>query len=144
MNLHTAVLPFHILILVYVAWTVLHADHMAFSWIRGKVNTLDEKKVNRLHRHTWYGLVGMIVTGVLMFIPLHEFLLTRPQFYVKMAFVLALVINGFVIGHLQKVAFNKSFKELTAREKIPLFISGAVSTLCWLGAAAGGFYLLPD
>jgi hypothetical protein len=144
MNLHQIFLPVHLAILAFVAWTVVHADHMAFSWIRGKVAHLDEAKVKRLHRHTWYGLLGMIVTGILMFIPLREFLLTRPQFYAKMAFVLGLVINGFVIGRLQKVAFNKTFKELTAREKIPLFISGAVSTLCWVFAAIGGFYLLPD
>lgn len=144
MNLHEIFLPVHLITLAYVAWTIIHADHMAFSWIRGKAARLDEQKVKRLHLHTWYGLIGMIVTGLLMFIPLHEFLLTRVQFYVKMAFVLGLVINGFAIGHLQKVAFNKSFKELSTREKIPLFISGAVSTLCWLGAAAGGFYLLPD
>jgi hypothetical protein len=143
MNLHEIFLPVHLLILVFVAWTVVHADHMGFAWVRGKVRTLDERKVARLHRHTWYGLIGMIITGVLMFIPLHTFLLARPQFYAKMAFVFALNINGFAIGRLQKVAFVKSFKELSTREKLPLMISGAVSTLCWLGAAAGGFYLLP-
>jgi hypothetical protein len=144
MNLHQIFLPVHLAILAFVAWTVIHADHMAFSWIRGRVTHLDEAKVRRLHRHTWYGLIGMIITGILMFIPLREFLLTRPQFYAKMAFVAGLVVNGFVIGHLQKVAFNKTFKELTVREKIPLFISGAVSTLCWIFAAIGGLYLIPD
>lgn len=85
----------------------------------------------------------MIITGFLMFWPMREYLFTRPQFYAKMAFVVTLIVNGFVIGHLQDVATKKWFKELTLKEKLPLFISGGVSTLAWLGAAIGGFYILP-
>jgi hypothetical protein len=143
MNLSDSILPVHLLILAFIAWTVVHADHMGFNWIRGKTKVLDGNKVGKLHRNTWIGLAGMILTGFIMFWPLREYLLTRPQFYVKMAFVLALIINGFVIGRLQKVALTKAFKDLTVYEKLPLIISGAVSTLCWLGAAAGGYYLLP-
>ncbi len=144
MSLHEIVLPIHLFTLGFIAWTVLCADHMAFEWMRGKTQVLDEAKVRRLHKHTWIGLCAMIATGLLMFWPIHEYLLTRPQFYAKMAFVVTLITNGFVIGHLQKVALAKSFKELTFREKLSLIISGLVSTLAWLGAAAGGFYLIPD
>lgn len=142
MDLSQILLPVHLIILAFVVWTVAHADHMGFNWIRGKSRTLDEAKVRRLHIHTWLGLCGMILTGILLFWPLHEYLLTRPQFYVKMVFVAMLVINGFVIGSLQKVALTKSYAELTWKEKLPLMISGAVSTLGWLGAAAGGYYLV--
>lgn len=144
MNLNDiVVLPLHLLVLAYVAWTVYRADHMGFDWIRGKIRVLDEARVEKLHLHTWLGLTGMIVTGLLLFWPARDYLLARPQFYVKMVFVGALIINGLVIGNLQKVALRRSYAELSTREKLPLMISGAVSTLSWLGASALAFFLLP-
>ena len=144
MDINDIILPLHLFILALTAWNIVLADHMAFSWIRGKVNMLRKEETMKYHKRMWIGLIGMIITGVMMFWPMREFLLTRPQFYVKMLFVLGLVANGFVIGKLQHVATKQWYKELTLKEKVPLFISGAVSTLCWLGAAVGGFYLIPD
>jgi hypothetical protein len=144
MDLHQIFLPVHLIILAYAVWTIIQADRMAMSWVFGKSRTLDAKKVNRHHRNVWIALSGMIVTGLLMFWPLREFLLTRPQFYAKMAFVLTLVINGFIIGRLQNVAIEKPYAELTLKEKLPLFLSGGISGLCWILAAIGGFYLIPD
>jgi hypothetical protein len=138
------ILPLHLLSLLYVAWNIVHADHLGFQWIRGKVLKLDEKKVYKYHKGSWIGLSLMITTGLLLFWPMREFLMTRPQFYIKMAFVVTLIVNGFVIGSLQKTATTKMFTSLTTREKIPLFVSGAVSTLAWFGAAATAFYLLPE
>ncbi|MEZ0209115.1 MAG: hypothetical protein ACAH17_02995 [Candidatus Paceibacterota bacterium] len=143
MDASQILLPLHLLTLTFVIFTVVQADHMGFAWIRGKIAVLKEDKVRTLHRNTWLGLCGMILTGFLMFWPMREYLLTRPQFFAKMAFVLTLIVNGFVIGHLQKVALTKSFKELSLKEKLPLMISGIVSTLGWLGAMLGGYYLLP-
>jgi hypothetical protein len=137
-------LPLHFIVLGFTAWNVVLADHMGFSWIRGKVKTLDAREVKKYHYRVWTGLVLMIVTGFFLFWPLREFLLTRTQFYVKMAFVAALVINSFVIGFLQETSITKTYASLTFKEKLPLFISGAVSTVCWILTAAAGFYLIPD
>ena len=136
-------LPLHFASLTYVAWNVLHADHMGFKWIRGTIPTLDEKKVRKYHYGTWIGLGLMITTGSLLFLQSYKYLLTRPQFYVKMGFVVALIINGFILGSLQKTAINKSYASLSIIEKIPLFLSGGASTLCWLGAMAGEYFLFP-
>lgn len=145
MNLSDIVLPLHLLTLTFVAWTVIRADHMGFNWIRGNVRVLDAGKVAKLHTQTWYGLAGMIVTGLVLFWPAHEYILSSslPQFVMKMAFVSALIFNGFVIGSLQKIALTKSYKELTLGEKFPLILSGGISTLSWLGAATMAFFLLP-
>lgn len=138
------ILPLHLLALAYAAWNIVHADHMGFTWMRGKVATLDPQVVAKYHRGSWIGLSLMIATGLALFWPMREFLLTRPQFFVKMAFVATLVCNGFVIGKLQKTAETKTFASLSFTERLPLFISGAVSTLCWIGAALGGLFLIPD
>ncbi len=138
------ILPLHLLSLAYVAWNIFHADHMGFSWVRGKVHTLDEKRVRKYHRGTWVGLVLMITTGVLLFIPMREYLLGRPQFFMKMAFVFTLICNGLVIGTLQKTATSRPYASLTSKEKAPLFISGAISTICWIGAAVTALFLVEE
>lgn len=138
------ILPLHLFSLLFVAWNIVRADHKGFLWIRGKVETLSPAEISPLHRNTWIGLVGMIVTGILLFLPMKDYLLTRPQFYAKMAFVLTLIINGFVIGKLQYVAETSAYSALSLRQKLPLFISGAISTLCWFGAATMAFFLVED
>lgn len=109
--------------------------------MRGKEVTLDEKKVKTYHHHTWIGLGLMIMTGFLLFWPMHEYLLTRWQFFVKMAFVVTLICNGFVINHLMKTATKQTFKNLTFSQKIPLLVSGAVSTCAWVGAAIMALFI---
>lgn len=110
------------------------ADHQGLSWIRGKRETLDLKRVTLYHRLIWVGLVGMITTGGIMAWPLSSYLVTVPAFLLKMAFVVTLFINGLVIGHLVKVATERSFASLSWRERLPLLVSGAVSTTAWIGA----------
>lgn len=58
-----------------------------------------------------------------------------------MGFVFALIINSFFIGSLMKTAFNHSFKSLALSEKLPLFISGSISGISWLGAIISAFNL---
>ncbi len=137
------ILPIHLLVLSFIAWNVVVADHMGFNWIRGKTRVLDALIVKKYHRRVWIGLGLMILTGLFLFWPLREFLLSRQQFYVKMTFIIILIINGFAVGKLQKVAETRTFLSLSLQERIPLFVSGTVSTLAWLGAAFGGLYLIP-
>lgn len=134
-------LPLHLLTLLYIAWTIYHADHMGYEWIRGNVLTIDKKKAQVYHRHTWIALGFMIITGFLVFFPEREYFLTRWQFFVKMAFVVTLICNGFVINYLMKTATKHAFKDLTLSQKIPLLISGAVSTIAWLGATVMAFFI---
>jgi len=144
MDASSIFLPIHILALIYVAWNIFHADHMGFNWMRWKVSTLDKELIAKYHRGSWIGLGIMIMSGFVLFYPMREFLLSRPQFYVKMGFVLALIINGVAIGHLSKISTEKSFVSLSTTEKIPLFISGAVSTISWIGATVTAFLLIPE
>lgn len=144
MNLNDIILPLHLLVLLYAVWNIFHADHLGLKWITGKINVLHKEDIRKYHVRVWIGLIGMIITGFIMFWPMHEYLLTRWQFLLKISFVIALVANGFAIGSIQDVATKKRFKELTLREKIPLFISGAVSSIGWIGAAIMAFFIIPD
>lgn len=138
------ILPFHLLVLLFSAWNIFHADHLGFSWMTGNRKVLEESDMRKYHIRVWIGLIGMMVTGFIMFWPMREYLLGRWQFLLKMSFVLALIGNGFAIGSIQKIATRKEFKNLSMREKLPLLFSGAISTIGWLGAATAAFFLIPD
>ena len=125
---------FHISSLVFVVVITLLADSEGFSWLLGKKEMLNEKVVHKLHKFMWLGLLLMIFTGFIMFWPLREYLLTHTPFQIKMAFVLALLINAVFIGKLSKVASEKPFKELSKKQKFLLLVSGMVSFVGWIGA----------
>jgi hypothetical protein len=137
-------LPLHLLSLLYILWNIAHADHLGFSWMRGKIKILNEEKVHVYHRGSWVGLSCMLFTGFLLFLPMREYLLTRPQFYIKMAFVITLICNGFVIGKLQKTATTKTYASLSFYEKAPLVTSGAISITAWIGSIVTSFYLIEE
>lgn len=143
MNLSDIFLPLHLTSLAFVVWNVVQADHMGFTWMTGKVDTLNKEKVQKHHTRLWVGLSLMITTGVMLAWPVREYLLTHPQFYIKMAFVITLIANGFIIGALQDLAITRKFSTLSLSEKLPLFISGGLSTLSWIGAATTALFLLP-
>lgn len=113
---------------------ILFADHEGLAWVRGKKETLSAKTMIILHRLVWVGLGVMILTGAIMFWPLKDYLLYAPAFYIKMFFVFVLVINSFFINHFMQLAIEKPFASLSLEEKRPLLISGAVSSISWIGA----------
>ncbi|MEK7613662.1 MAG: hypothetical protein AAB439_02185 [Patescibacteria group bacterium] len=129
----------HVTTLALLLCAVAFADHEAFAWLRGKKETLSKKILMRVHLFTWAGLLVMVTTGVQMALPLADFLVTNVAFYFKMFFVSALIINAVVIGFLLNVAAERSFASLSRKERIPLFISGGVSTVSWIGAIVSAF-----
>jgi hypothetical protein len=76
----------------------------------------------------------MIATGLYMAWPALPTLLTLPLFQLKMGFVVALAINALCIGFFIKTATTTPYGALSMQQKAPLLISGAVSTLSWIGA----------
>lgn len=144
MDIETIVLPLHILSIIFTAYQIAHAEHLGLLWARGKVEKIELKLVTKYHNRTWFGFALIITTGLILFYPMREFLLSRPQFYVKMGFVAAIFINSFVVGTLLKIPTEQSFASLSLKKKTPLMISGAISTVSWLGAIAGGFFLIPE
>lgn len=84
----------------------------------------------------------MITTGFLLALPSWTYRLQQPVFYVKMGFVLVLVINAFAIGKLARLAATKPFASLTKEEQRTLLISGALSGISWVASASIGLFLL--
>lgn len=131
----------HLVSLLFVFGAIVYADQTALKWFRGKKETLPRANLKRLHTLVWIGLIGMIVSGAFMAWPLQAYLLSSVAFWVKMFFVAVLIVNAFFIGTFMKVAIEKSFRELTAKERVPLFLSGGASALGWVGAFVSALFM---
>lgn len=132
----------HILVLLFVAYTLFLSEREALLWLRGKKETLDKEKLKKYHHRMWAGLLLMIATGATLFWEDRDILPSIPAFQLKMFFVFCLLTNAFAIGKLMPIAAIRSYKSLSVKEKMPLMISGGISFACWLGAFICAFFLL--
>lgn len=131
----------HLSILILTAIAILIADKDGMDWMRGKKETLSEKRVSYLHKAVFVGLFLMIGTGLSMAYNTIEWYIKDPTFILKMLFVATLVINGFFIGAISKVATISPFNKLEIKMKRKLIISGTVSAFSWIGATTCGLLL---
>ncbi len=132
--MHPFIVLLHVSFLCLAGVGILIADHAAFNWMRGKTRTIGKKALFTAHWIVTTGLLGLIYTGLVLFWPVRDYLLTQPLFLIKMGFVAALLINSIVIEWLMHVAAYRPFKSLSMGQKAPLFLSGAISTASWAGA----------
>lgn len=128
-------LSVHILSLLFAFATIFVADKDALAWMRGKKTTLNARRVRILHWCTWLALLGLTGSGIVMLYPTAGYLLSQPLFVMKMLFVVVLYINAILIGRFSHIAVERPFASLTADERIKLILSGAISSVSWLGAA---------
>jgi hypothetical protein len=132
----------HLSTLLVTVIAILYADHLGFEYLRGKRVTIPLVTSNRLHTIVWIGLITMIASGVLLTLREWEELLTEPVFYVKMGFVLVLVMNALAIGKMSHLSSVHPFKELSPEVQKTLLVSGALSVSGWIGAAVIGMFFL--
>ena len=128
------VLYIHIAFLCVAGLGIAVADHAAFQWLTHKRDVVSKRELLFSHWTVATGLSGMVLSGLYMFWPLRGFLLGQPLFWLKMAFVAALIVNSFFIEYLMHTASHTPWKHLSYGERVPFIVSGAVSTLSWLGA----------
>lgn len=126
----------HLTSLTTAVCGILLADKEAIQWLRGSRETVSERVAFIAHWVVSIGLSGLVLSGLTMFWPIRDYLLTQPLFLLKMSFVLALLVNSFFIDYLMLMALRRSYASLEFREKLPLMLSGAISTLAWVGAAS--------
>jgi len=130
----------HFFFLILTVIVIVYADHQAFLYFKGKKERLSQDFVAWSHRLVWTGLLMMIATGAALAVPEWGYLSYYLPFYIKMGFVLVLIINSFAIGYLSRHATEQPFAELSSSVKTTLFISGALSFTGWVGAAVIGLF----
>jgi hypothetical protein len=132
LNQFIYLLPIHIGSFVITITAVVIADLYALLWVIGKLSTLRSWCVTGLHYVVGTGLLVSITSGFVMFLPLREYLVTVEAFWVKVAFVIVLIINSFVIGQHMHIPTSQTFSSLTKKDRRPLIVSGAVSAISWI------------
>jgi hypothetical protein len=132
----------HVPVLLATIVVILYSDYQAWLYFSGKKKTLSPKFTFWSHRLIWVGLGGMILSGMALIAPAWQFYASDPVFYIKMWFVLVLVINAVVIGRLMLVVNTHSCKELAPALKKTLLISGFLSGVSWVGAMSIGYFFL--
>ena len=138
---YALVLAVHISTFIINIALVVISDLHALLWVMGKVSVLPAARMRWLHRIVGLGLLISILSGAYLAAGTIEYLLTVPAFYVKLGLVAALVVNAFVVGAHLPLATTTAFRNLTAAEKRPLFISGVVSTAGWVGVFIAAQFL---
>ena len=133
MDWYSLFLTLHIASFIWNIFWVVVSDAVGLLWITGKKALAPGHFLRLTHRFIFWGLGVSIVTGVYLFSTVADYLLTVPAFYTKLLLVAALIVNGFVIGRHISVAETTPYKAVTSEEKRKLFISGAVSTVGWVG-----------
>lgn len=124
----------HIGFLCVAGLGILMADHAAFQWLTHKRDVVSKRELWVSHWIVSIALAGLVLTGLYMFWPLRDYLLNQPLFWLKMAFVAALIVNSFFIEYLMHTAAHTPWRRLSISERVPFIISGGISTLSWVGA----------
>ena len=131
----------HLTILAATIIVILCTEHLGFQYVRGLRKTLNLREILVLHYLVLAGLSGMILTGFTMAYPAIGTLLSQPLFILKVSFVVILIINAIFIASLIKIATEVPFVSLTLLQKAPLIVSGALSTVGWIGAIISALLL---
>jgi uncharacterized membrane protein len=126
-------LPLHFACLIFSFVWIIISDYNGLMWIVGKKETLSLKNLEKYHKYVWFGLLGLIISGVLLLLE-KDYLLEDFVFKFKMFFVLVLFVNSFFIGKKMLIASQFSFKDISNKDKVILLASGAVSTMSWISA----------
>ncbi|OGG85914.1 hypothetical protein A2392_00695 [Candidatus Kaiserbacteria bacterium RIFOXYB1_FULL_46_14] len=132
----------HLLSLAIALIAIVIADRQAFAWMTGKTAKIPRGSLHLVHNAVWIGLGGLIASGIFLAYPMINYLIKEPAFIIKMMFVGILVSNGFLIKSLMYVAYERAFKDLSLIERVPLFLSGAISVISWVAAAMIGLFFL--
>lgn len=134
------IVTLHLISLIVTAPVILYADHMGFQYLTGRVQTIGISKLKWTHNLVTFGILLLIITGIIITVPMWAIMLENPFFYAKLAFVSTLVLNGAFIGALMKKATTTPFAELSSDEKRLLLLSGGISALGWIATTLIGFF----
>lgn len=135
MTLYNFIFYLHLASLSAAVCGILYADRAGLQWMRGSRRTLEPQTLRVLHAVMSLTLCALILTGLYLFWPVRQYLLHQPRFLLKLLFIACLVLNSLVIDRLMGVAATLPYAELSGKGKAVLGVSGAVSALCWAGAA---------
>lgn len=121
----------HLFIACLTGLMVFYADEQALVWFLGKREFFHPGTMRFLHYAVSVGLALLIITGGLLYYKAPPAYLSLGSFDIKMIMVFALIINTYAINRFSNVALTRTFSSLSRAERMPLYISGAISFIGW-------------
>jgi hypothetical protein len=133
--LYLGALFVHLSSLVLGFGAVLLADYFVLLWLVGRSSLAESLRVvSRLHLPIWTGVIGLVLSGMLL-----EPNLAATPTRVKLALVAVLTLNGlqaFVLGkRMEAMADAVSMRLITWGA-----VTSAISQVCWWGSVWIGFW----
>ena len=140
-NYHNLLILFHILGVAVGFGGVVMSDYIFLSSMRvGEIAKERFVFLKESSRMVWIGVLLMVISGALLFFEFPDRYLASGKFLAKMTLVAILIINGafFHWFHLPRLRryLDADLSTLPEFKKhFPtLLVSGAVSSVSWLGA----------
>jgi hypothetical protein len=133
-TLHDVALFVHLSSLVFGFGAVLVADYLVVLWLLRRLTFADAfHGAARLHVPIWIGLIGLVLSGVLL-----QPDLAAGTTRAKLALVAALTVNG-----LHAMVLSKRVEAEAGALSMRLLSWGAITTTisqaCWWGSVVIGF-----
>ena len=138
---YTSVLTLHISAMFFSISLVVFADVLGLLWFFNRIQTLPEKVLKWTHRCILFGIFVSIITGILMFNSVSTLLLRNPAFYIKISFILFLLINAYFIHKHYTLSTTNNSMSLTCNEKNKLILFGTISALSWISVLIASQFL---
>jgi hypothetical protein len=137
---HPQLLPLHILFLLSALLAVLITDACGLVYLIGL-----RRRMNGICLRIKHGLIASacaatVGTGLLLVILKPE-VMAQSVFWMKMLFVAALCVNGWLIGRKIPLLTSGPFKTLGRRARWSLAVGSMASLMLWIGAAFLGLMI---
>ena len=137
----SAVVFLHLVPLLVAGGAALSADRATLRAARGSVDdrTRQLRDLSRIHALVLGGLALSFVSGVLLFLADVDEFLGSPIFWVKLAFVGLLLVNGFMMTRTEK-SLGSGGDETTLWARLRTI--SVLSQLLWIATTLVGVVLM--
>lgn len=131
---HPQLLTWHVILFLAALLTVLITDACGLIYLVGL-----RKRMNGICLRLKHGLIvsmcaATMGTGLLLIIGKPE-LMSQSAFWIKMIFVMALCVNGWLIGRKIPLLTSGPFRALGRGARWTLVLGSMFSFVFWIGAA---------
>jgi uncharacterized membrane protein len=98
---HELIAVFHVLAVTMGLGGATITDVLFFRFLRDlRISEQESEVLNVLSQVIWFGLAFLVITGIGLFLPEAEYLLSSSKFLVKMVVVSVILINGLFLNLL--------------------------------------------
>jgi uncharacterized membrane protein SirB2 len=131
----------HITVILLAIGLVFLNDFIGLFWVLGLKRQFSEKFLRIEHRVISTAFLGAIGSGIAISIAKPE-VFEHNGYWIKMAFVTMIGLNGFIMGRKCGKLGHQRFKTLPTRTKACISVCAVSSLFLWLSTALIGLTVM--